>query len=218
MKTVIFDLDNTLYDAKQYFSGAFKQISTYLSKKYDVSQDKIYNGLMELWKEKTSMYPYLFNDLLSTYEIENELQNIVKMFNSYDGEIVPYEDAISTIKTLKEKKCKLGIITNGDVIKQKRKITSLKFENLFDKIIYTKEIGCPKPLPDSFNKALVELSSDPKESFYVGDNPLIDFEGAKKNGMITVRLLRGEFQNIPSDSSVDYEIQSLHDLIGIVNV
>jgi len=34
MKAILFDLDNTLYDGKQYNLGAFNKIAKYLSKKY----------------------------------------------------------------------------------------------------------------------------------------------------------------------------------------
>jgi len=216
MIAVIFDLDNTLYDAEEFFSGAFAKISNYLSAKYGISQIKIYKRLMKLWREKTSMYGYLFNDLLNNFGIVGEIGNLVKLFNEYEGEIKPYSDVIPTLRKLREKKCKLGIVSDGTVERQKKKIKILGIADFFDAIIYTKEIGSPKPSHIPFLKALEKLSVIPQNSFYVADNPKIDFVGAKKIGMRTVRILRGEFRSIPSSKDVDFEIENFDELIKVV--
>ena len=79
MKAILFDLDNTLYDGKQYNLGAFNKIAKYLSKKYSLSRQEIYKKLVNLWKKKTSMYPHLFDDLLNSLDLKNELENIIKI-------------------------------------------------------------------------------------------------------------------------------------------
>ncbi|MCL0059468.1 HAD hydrolase-like protein, partial [Dehalococcoidia bacterium] len=95
MKAVIFDLDNTLYNVEQYYLGAFKGIAEYLSKKYNLSEQENYKRLVNLWREKTSMYSRLFDDLLDFFNLKNELGNVIKIFNTYDGELKPYPDVIS---------------------------------------------------------------------------------------------------------------------------
>jgi beta-phosphoglucomutase-like phosphatase (HAD superfamily) len=59
MKSAIFDLDNTLYDSAQYYSGAFSEVAEYLAGKYTQSRKNIYAKLMRNWRENTSMYPHL---------------------------------------------------------------------------------------------------------------------------------------------------------------
>ena len=216
MKAVIFDLDNTLYNVEQYYLGAFKKIAEYLSKKYNFPKKKIYGKLIGLWRKKTSMYPHLFDDLLNFFNLKNELKNVIKIFNNYKGKLQPYPDVIPTLKKLKEKNYKLGLITNGNVKRQKRKIKLLKLYNLFDAIIFTKELKHPKPSKIPFQEISIRLKTNPKECFYVGDNPFIDFEGAKKVGMKTIRILRGEFKNIPKNEYIDYEIERIRDLLNIV--
>lgn len=217
MKAIIFDLDNTLYDAEQYYQGAFRRIAEYLSKEYKHSEQKIYSELINLWKKKTSMYPHLFDDLLDSFNLKNELGNVIKIFNNYDGELKPYPDVISTLKELKKRNCKLGVITDGNVERQKRKINSLGLDGFFDAIVFTKELDNPKPSEIPFQEAINKLEVSPQKSFYVGDNPLIDFEGAKKMGMKTVRVLKGEFRNIPKNRYIDYEINELKELLKVMN-
>ncbi len=215
MKAIIFDLDNTLYDAEQYYIGAFKRTANYLSGKYNLSKQEIYKRLVNLWKEKTSMYSRLFNDLLDFFNLGNELENVIKIFNNYDGEIKPYPDVIPTVKELKKRNCKLGIITDGNVERQKRKIKSLGLDRFFDAIVFTKELDNPKPSEIPFREAMDKLKAIPQNSLYVGDNPLIDFEGAKKVGMKTIRVLKGGFRDIPENRYIDYEINELKELLNM---
>lgn len=217
MKAIIFDLDNTLYNVEQYYLGAFKEIAEYLSKKYNFSKQEIYKRLVNLWRGKTSMYSHLFDDLLDFFELGNELGNVIKIFNNYDGELKPYPDVIQTLKESKKRNYKLGILTDGNVERQKRKIKSLGIIQFFDIIIFTKEINNPKPSEIPFQEAINKLKITPQKSFYVGDNPLIDFEGAKKVGMKTVRVLKGEFKNIPKNEFVYYEIKEFKGLLEVVN-
>jgi putative hydrolase of the HAD superfamily len=216
MNAVLFDLDNTLYDVEQYFLGAFRTISESLSKKYGFPRQNIYKKLVEIWNEKTSMYPHLFNDLLSFLKIdEKEVQNLLKLFNRHDGKIEPYPDTVTTLNALREKGCKLGLITDGNPERQKNKIKLLNIQHFFNIIVYTKEIE-PKPSSISYLTALEKLGVEPSNVFYVADNPLIDFEGAKKAGIQTIRILRGEFAKLPKNMYIDFEIKSLCEIIKIV--
>lgn len=216
IKAVLFDVDNTLYDAQQYFHGAFNSISKYISTKYNIPQQEVYKTLVGLWREKTSMYPYLFNDLLSLLHLDRDNpEDIVKIFNEYSGWIEPYPDVIPTFRTLQEMDYKLGIITDGNVERQKRKLELLRFESLFDVIIYAEELESkPSSLP--FLMALQKLKVRATDAFYVADNPLIDFKGAKEAGISTIRILRGEFVGIPRDENIDFEIKTLDELLGVI--
>lgn len=216
MKAVIFDLDNTLYNVEQYYLGAFKEIAEYLSKKYNLRRQEIYNKLVNIWREKTSMYHYLFTELLNFFNLENELEDVIKIFNNYDSELNPYPEVIPTLEELKKRNYKLGIITDGNIDRQKRKIKLLGLEQFFDIIVFTKELDNPKPSEIPFQEVVNKLKIIPQESFYVADNPLIDFEGAKKVGMKTVRILRGEFKNIVKNKYIDHEVNELKELLRVV--
>lgn len=216
MKAVIFDLDNTLYNVEQYYLGAFKEIAEYLSKKYNLHRQEIYNKLVNIWREKTSMYHYLFTELLNFFNLENELEDVIKIFNNYDSELNPYPEVIPTLEELKKRNYKLGIITDGNIDRQKRKIKLLGLEQFFEIIVFTKELDNPKPSEIPFQEVVNKLKIIPQESFYVADNPLIDFEGAKKVGMKTVRILRGEFKNIVKNKYIDHEVNELKELLRVV--
>ena len=215
MKAALFDLDDTLYDAKQYFLGAFGTVSEYIATKYGVSKQAVYEALVELWRQKTSMYPLLFNDLLNLFHLDlGSLEHIVKIYNEYIGEMKPYPDVIPTLQELRGKHFKLGILTDGNVKRQKRKIEALGFKTLFDVIVYAQEIAS-KPSALSYLDAVKKLGAEPANIIYIGDNPLLDFKGAKEAGLKTVRILRGEFKNVPRNEYIDFEIEKLDELIKI---
>lgn len=41
IRAVIFDLDNVLYDEKDYFYAAFKEIAAFLSERCNLSQEEL---------------------------------------------------------------------------------------------------------------------------------------------------------------------------------
>ena len=216
-KAIFFDLDNTLYDYKQYFIGAFKKIANYLFKKYNVPEEKSYQGLIKLWEKKTSNYSSLFNDLLKLLDIENDklVKKIVKIFNQYKGNLKPYPDVIPNLKFFRKQGYKLGIITDGNIKRQKRKIKSLGIKDFFKVIIYARGIE-PKPSEKPFLAGLKKMRIKPENAFYLADNPLIDFQGAKKAGMKTIRILRGEFENYPANQYIDFEIKNFDEVLKII--
>lgn len=215
-KAVLFDVDNTLYNHKQYFTQAFRKISEYLSNKYKLDRNKIYYSLYRLWKKKTSMYPHLFNDALRDLNIdENEVENVVKIFNTCNAKLTSYKDIVPTLKILKKENLKLGVITDGDPERQKRKIESLGLKKFFDLLIYTSETKA-KPSAKPYEKVIGVLKEKPENVIYVGDNPELDFKGAKNIGMVTVRVRRGEFRSMPKNKYIDFEIHNMKDVLKII--
>jgi len=216
MKAVLFDLDNTLYDAKQYFLGAFNEVAQHLSNEHRIPKPAVKKKLQNIYETKTSMYSHLFDDLLNEFGLEKELGNVIRIFNDHDCKLQPYQDIPPTLVGLKRKGIKLGIVTDGDVKRQKRKIKALGLESFFDVVTFAKEIA-PKPSPTPYLTALASIGIEATDAFFVGDNPLLDFEGAKVAGMKTIRILRGEFSKIPRNEFIDFEIEKANELLGIVS-
>jgi len=217
MKAVFFDLDNTLYDAKKYYLGAFQDISNFLQQKHSINKEEAYNKLVEFWVEKTSMYPHLFDDLVRHFSIRKEsVETFVKIFNEHKiNNNQLYSDSIPTLKKLKKEKYKIGIITDGNVSRQKRKIMNYSLDELVDVIVYTKTLE-PKPSKLPFIEALNKVDVAPSNGYYVADNPHLDFKGANDVGFTTIRIMRGEFMKVPSDNLVKYTINNLKELCEVL--
>jgi putative hydrolase of the HAD superfamily len=198
-KAVVFDLDDTLYDSSQYWLGAFKDISQYLYKEHKVSRKKSYQFLVKLYKEKTSSYSYLFDDLVKYLKLGQKnlstdlVKQLVSLFHQHQPSLRLYRETLPVLKALKAE-FKIGLITNGRFSTQKKKIKALKIGSYFDVIICprrSKRKPSIKPYVSMAKKLKVKLN----QMVYIGDNPKVDFKGAKDCGFKTIRLKKGPFKN-----------------------
>jgi putative hydrolase of the HAD superfamily len=218
MKAVIFDLDNTIYDYRDYFYQAFLKLSEYFHNKYCIPKDKFIEISVKILNRKKSRYPKLFNEILKSLNIpESEVKFCVMVFNEGSFPITPYQGVYELLDYLKNKGYFLGIITDGNYERQKKKIKSLKIEHYFDVIVYTGLLKSPKPSSLPYQYIIDKFNIDPKLSYYVGDDPDIDFEGAKSVGLNTIRILKGEFSNKNRNKFIDYEIKEIKEIIDILN-
>jgi putative hydrolase of the HAD superfamily len=224
IRAIFFDLDNTLYDQDLYFLSAYTTIARYLEKCFSFPNDYILSILMVLLREKGSMYSTLFDDLLESIgsREENLVRVLVELFHNAAVEtLVPYEDAGIVLPRL-ARTFSLGIITNGYAEMQRRKVAALGLSELLPIQVYTAELCHPKPSKRCYEHAIKMVNVNPGDSLYVGDNPYIDFMGAKETGMYTVRLMRGEFMTVQSiGESVDAQVKDyyeLEDLISNLNI
>jgi putative hydrolase of the HAD superfamily len=78
---------------------------------------------------------------------------------------------------------KLGLITNGSVRMQSRKLQCLALSPLFDTILISDAEGISKPDPRIFHRALARLNTRPTQAVFVGDHPEVDVAGARAAGM-----------------------------------
>lgn len=215
-EAVLFDLDNTLFDVEQYMTGAFADVAAHLESTHDIDGEKIHADLMSLWRTKTSMYPHLFDDILAEHNIDANIEQIVNIFNDHEPEIEPYTGVTELLTQLKETGYKLGVITDGTAHRQRRKIDVLGLRSTFDTIVLTAEVGEAKPSILPYKKAVCRLDTEPSRCVYIGDNPKVDFAGAKEIGMATVRIRQGEFSTLPSGSNIDVTVDAIEDIHAAV--
>ncbi len=165
------------------------------------------------------MYPRFFDDLLEGLGSREEglLRALVELFHRAPVDTLAlYEDAASVLPRL-ARSFLLGIITNGQAEMQRRKVIALGLRDLLPYQVYTAEMGHPKPSVRCYEHAIEMANIDPQESFYVGDNPYIDFTGAKHIGMHAVRLLRGEFASVRCSSDVsDAQVRDFYELEDVI--
>lgn len=218
IKAVIFDLDNTLYDEHQFVKSGYMAVSEYLSKKNKVDRKEFYkllwNTFISHGREK------VFNRALKKIGIydKEKVKELVKVYRSHFPNIKPYRGTFGILSQLKRKYL-LGLITDGIKSVQKRKVEALKIKDFFDLIIYTGQYGPKNYKPNTFPylKILKKFKIKPFESLYVGDNPFKDFKGARKLGIVTVRILKGEYRNLNVINNVsDYKIKNLKELLSIL--
>lgn len=215
-------MDNTLYDGREYILGAFKDISKYLAERFPtLKKDDCYGKLLDKFNKKGSSYPYLFDDTLMELGLYDKelVKAIVNVFHQSSPEIKLYDGTRDVLLKLKQRYA-LALITNGNAGMQQRKVRLLGISDIFQEIIYAQVNGkVEKPSSIPYEEALRRLKVTPAEAVYIGDNPHTDFIGARQLGILTVRLLRGEFAELElsEEYEADYKINELSELFSVLH-
>ena len=144
------------------------------------------------------MYPRLFNDAVADLGLEEALiKPILDLYGAVEVALSPYAGAEQLLLKLKNKGMKLALVTNGMIRPQRKKVQLLGIEKFFDIVVYAREWAAnEKPNPEVYRLVLKKLGVYPERALAVGDNPHTDFWGAKKLGMLTLRLLTGPFKTL----------------------
>ena len=176
---VIFDLDDTLYSEKQYVRSGYKAVAKLLG-------DEAFAD--RLWRYFKNGKPAI-DELLNELGCEERKEECLKAYREQIPEIKLYDGVADMILELKSKGIKVGIITDGRVSGQKRKIQALGLDKLIDDIIITDELGGTqfrKPCDITFRIMQHRWGIPFEQMVYVGDNAEKDFQAPKQLGMRTL--------------------------------
>lgn len=213
-KAVLFDLGNTLYIKESFLDSAFAEVAQYLSSIYKLDKPTVLALLYRIWKVRTSHYEFLFDDLLQILGIYSAelITEVLNIYHSHQPDkIKAYPSSKKLTKEIR-KHYKTGLVTDGHPQMQRNKIAALGWGDSFDTIIYSMEYNKAylKPHPFVYRLAIEKLKVKPEQTLYVGDNPYDDFIGAKELGIVTVRVLQGEFKDIRLDKRHEANINIKH--------
>lgn len=227
IKTIIFDLDDTLYNERIFVLGAFTEVCKYLFERYNIDYRDLYKTTIEILNKYGR--GKIFNILCHKYNINENIDKLVDIYRHAAPELELYDDALFILEKLRacstnegSYKYNLGLITDGKSSVQWNKIETLKLKNYIDKIIVTDDYGKNfwKPNEFAYREIINYFNCKPEECLYIGDNPNKDFVGARKVGMYTVRVIRnmGDNMNISLDDylEADFNIKSLTKLESII--
>jgi len=154
-------------------------------------------------EEQAKIY-YRYQDILLTEagaKLDKEL--ILKIMNRvhqlFKGvTFVLFDDVLSTLKTLKERKFILGLLTNAtkEMISIYRK---LGLEPHLDFVVTSEEVGSDKPHPPLFLMALERAGVNASEAVHVGDQYSLDIVGARGVGISPILIDRYDLYPEVSD-------------------
>lgn len=99
-----------------------------------------------------------------------------------------------------------GIITNGDSVQQREKVTALGLDGIFQVVVASGDLGIAKPDPRIFRFAAEKLGVDPGRCAYIGDKRDTDAQAATEAGMTGIWLNR---KSLPAPDTTVPEIATL---------
>jgi putative hydrolase of the HAD superfamily len=195
---VAFDLDNTLYDHAQFVRGAYRDVSETAARLTGVDAEAFFERIFGDWQRLTSRANSIFTDALrdlGVWEAGLDLELVVAYREHCPTELRAYPGVDDGLHRLRDRGVPLGLLSDGRVAVQQRKLQALGLEDAFDVVIITGELGSAfyKPHPAGFELLVERLGTNPAAMAYVGDNPLVDFAPAKQLGMTTIRVRTAEY-------------------------
>lgn len=192
LTTIIFDMDDTLYDEIDYCRSGFAAIDTYLSAIYQTDAGAIFEAL---WAQfNAGNHTTTFNAALDSLDIDYDqktIKNLIKVYREHKPDISLDEQTFEILIALSQK-YDLALITDGFLPAQKLKIEALGLKKFFKCIVCTEELGREfwKPHPKGFEMILENLRADPKNTVCIADNAKKDFIAPNAMSITTIQLIR----------------------------
>lgn len=195
IKGIIFDLDDTLYNASFCYKCGLEAIALYSEKNLNISPgdfDQKFSIARKNVKERLGNVAASHNRLLY---IQNFLEQIgespvvhaLEMYNLYWDIVLEsarlYEYVIPLFDFLKGKGIKIAILSDLTSHIQHRKILKLGLEEYVDVLVTSEEVGVEKPCAAMFEAVIDKLNAKAEELIMVGDSPERDITGSEAVGI-----------------------------------
>jgi len=224
--TILFDLDDTLFDHMGTARAALAATAAGWPALQAVPVETLYQHYSELLEE---LHPLVMTGRLSYLDARQ--QRFARLLTPYDPTLTPTDvahlaaqhygyyqqlrrpvaGALALLQALKPG-YKIGIVTNNRTAEQQDKLRHLGMAELVDALITSEEAGVLKPDPAIYHLALARLGSTPAQAVMVGDNWLADVVGARAAGIRPVWLNR---LGVARPLAAVAELTSLEPLAGV---
>lgn len=205
IEAVYFDLDDTLFDDRQYVRAGLRRAGEELEARTGVDlTDELLEAYFELGIQERT-----FDAVLAEHDLPPELvSTLVDAYHGNEADLEPFPGAVETIESL-ARRYELGVITGGR--NGQAKLRRLGLDDHFDPVIVTAEHGTSKRTPQPFEAALEALNLAADEAAYVGDRPSLDFPHPNRLGMWTVRVRTGRYAHLTAcgDERPDVTVDAL---------
>jgi len=221
--TIVFDLDDTLYNELDYCESGFAAVADFLVKKF--THFTLTGIFTALWDQfQSGNHTKTFNAALDSLGVKYDsdlVTQCVQTYRTHTPTITLPQESCETLEQL-SKKYTLALLTDGYLPAQQLKVHALGIEKYFKCIIYTEQLGRQfwKPSPAGFQKLLTDLNAKPQNCVYVADNITKDFIAPNQLGFTTIQITRPTriHANNPetSDAVPQYVIHNLTDLLSLL--
>src|SRR5262245_43676540 len=218
IQAVLFDLDGTLLDRRRSFARfARNQWDRFASSLRLVDPELYVHRLIQRDQDGYGPREELFAGFVGEFDLAPDLaaELLTDYRASFPGSCLLFPDVAETLVAIRLSGLKLGLITNGSVEMQSRKIEALSLASMFDALLISAAEGISKPDAEIFRRALQRLAADPCRAVFVGDHPEVDVSGARSAGLQAVwRRGRTDSRVVETDATIE-NIGELLPLLGL---
>ena len=217
IKAIIFDAYGTLFDV----NSAAEKCKNKIGKKWEDfanhwrTTQLEYTWLRSLMNRHKDFWQVTEDSLkksMEAYKIDvsmkNELLNLYKVLS-------PYEEVLETLKSLKERKYKLAILSNGTPNLLNDLVKTNNLENFFDDIFSIEEVGVYKPDTRVYDIPIKKYGIKKNEVIFLSSNTW-DVSGGGNYGYQSIWVNRNRDVFDYLDFKPKNQINSLKGLLDII--
>lgn len=217
IKAVLFDLDGTLYDrdtvAEQIFALQYRAFAAELA---SVGRERFLRDVHAMDEHGHGDKDAGYRRLVEAWRLDAPLAERLNahFWATYDGLCTLPDDTRVTLRELRRRGLVLGIVTNGESARQRKKIDTLGLAGAFDVVLVSGEEGVRKPDRVIFERALERCAVRADEAMFVGDHPVADIMGAHAAGLKAVWKRVPYWQPVVLTALV---VERLSEVIGLAS-
>ena len=216
IKAIIFDAYGTLFDV----NSAAEKCKVKIGDKwqnfanYWRTTQLEYTWLRSLMKRHKDFWQVTEDSLdksIKAFEINTSMRK--ELLDQYKI-LSPYKEVEETLKTLKEKKFKLAILSNGTHALLNELVKNNNLENLFDDLFSIDDVGVYKPDPKVYDIPIKKYGFEKNEIAFLSANTW-DVSGGGNYGYNAIWVNRNKNIFDKLDYNPNYEIRNLSELLRI---
>jgi 2-haloalkanoic acid dehalogenase type II len=229
IRGILFDLDFTLVDNDVGWRQLWPSVAARFAERYpgfdpDEFQSRSYefaDGHYELLLRGDIDYDtyrrdYVRHGLEPWGELDDELFAAYSDARTRSVDLIElFEDAVETIRGLRARGLKIGILTNGPSELQRRKLRRIGIEDEVDAVAVSEEIGASKPDPQAYERAVAMLGLEADEVAMVGDHVVNDVAGALAAGLAAAVWVERRPGELPEGAHLAQELAEVPRLLGL---
>ena len=229
-RTVLFDLDDTLFDHEQAARSALTRVhglhDAFTDWPFDAFERAHSRVLEELHLEvlaggrsideaREERFRRLFAAVAVPDDRERVRSTAVAYRDAYLAGRRPIDGALALLAALKPR-VRIGIVSNNLLAEQQGKMRLCGFDPYVDALVVSEAVGVSKPDPAIFAHALAALDCEAAEAVMVGDSWPADIVGARAAGIRAIWFNRAR-RPAPDPSTAVCEVASLVPMDAIMH-
>jgi len=223
VRAVCFDLDNTLWDVWPVIMRAEQKMYDFLAERYPRVVANMTMEMMRAAREQTAAaHPQMRHDF--TFLRKQTLRAHAKEFGYAEAmvddafeafiqarnQVDLYPDVVPALEQLRAR-YRLFTASNGNA-----DIDKIGLAHFFERTVNARLVGALKPDPAIFHKVIEGTDLQAHEVVYVGDDPLLDVEGARGAGMHAIWTDRQGEEWPAQIAPATYTVRSLTELVELL--
>ncbi len=225
IRAICFDLDNTLWDVWPVIRRAEQAMYDYLAERYPRVVAAHTVETMRAARERTAaLYPQMQHDFtfLRLQALrdhardfgyaETMAEEAFDVFIRARNEVELYDEVLPALGIL-HRRYRLFTASNGNA-----DLARIGLAHFFERSVAARQVGALKPDPVIFRKVIEATDLALDEVVYVGDDPHLDVEGARRAGMQAIWINRTQAEWPATIEPARHNVRSLDELVEVLGV